>query len=93
MTTASVLKEGMTFGELALTTNHPRAATIMSNTPCHFAVMNIEDYKKCLLTLTKRRLLLVLDFLGSLPFLGPNFTKGHLVKLHYALERRPFIRN
>jgi CRP-like cAMP-binding protein len=64
MTTASVLREGMSFGELALNRNQPRAATIVCNTDCHFAVMHIDDYKKCLLSVTKRKLQQVLDFLS-----------------------------
>ncbi len=38
------LKQGMSFGELALNNNQPRAATITCKTDCHFAVMNKVDY-------------------------------------------------
>jgi CRP-like cAMP-binding protein len=34
----------MSFGELALNNNQPRAATITCKTDCHFAVMNKVDY-------------------------------------------------
>lgn len=35
---------GKSFGELALITNKPRAATIKCLTECHFAVMNKINY-------------------------------------------------
>lgn len=69
------LKQGMSFGELALNNNQPRAATIACKSDCHFAVMNKADYQKCLLTVTKRRIQAILDFLKDLPFLGPHLSR------------------
>ena len=66
------LKQGMSFGELALNNNQPRAATIVCKTHCHFAVMSKADYQKCLLGVTKRRIQQILEFLRALPFLGPH---------------------
>jgi CRP-like cAMP-binding protein len=66
---ATTLGVGMSFGELALNNNVPRAATIRCRTDCHFAVMNKADYQKCLLAVTKKHLQQMLDFLKSLPFL------------------------
>jgi CRP-like cAMP-binding protein len=57
------LKQGMSFGELALNNNQPRAATIVCKTDCHFAVMIKADYQKCLLAVTKRRIQHILEFL------------------------------
>jgi CRP-like cAMP-binding protein len=34
------LPEGKCFGELALITHKPRAATIVALEPCHFAIMS-----------------------------------------------------
>lgn len=42
------LREGKSFGELALIKNKPRAATIRCKDDCHFAVMNKADYQKVL---------------------------------------------
>jgi CRP-like cAMP-binding protein len=39
LTTIVTLKAGQTFGELALLDNKPRSATIVTKTPCHFAVL------------------------------------------------------
>lgn len=82
----------MSFGELALNNNQPRAATIACKTDCHFAVMNKADYQKCLLTVTKRRIQAILDFLKDLPFLGPHLSRTQLVKLQYSLEKRTYRR-
>ena len=45
-TEACVLKEGQTFGELALTNNSPRAASVLSITECELAAISKEDYDK-----------------------------------------------
>jgi CRP-like cAMP-binding protein len=43
-----IIKTGASFGELALITNKPRAATINCMQDCHFAVMAKSDYEKVL---------------------------------------------
>ena len=40
------LSEGDTFGELAIISKSPRAATITCVTDCYFAVMNASDYNQ-----------------------------------------------
>jgi len=52
----TILKEGMSFGELALNSGVPRAATILCKTDCHFAVMSKADYEKCLLNTAKKNM-------------------------------------
>jgi len=52
----TILKEGMSFGELALNSGVPRAATIVCKTDCHFAVMSKADYEKCLLNTAKKNM-------------------------------------
>ena len=44
----SKLVPGNTFGELALLNDDKRKATIVTVTPCSFATLNKEDYKKIL---------------------------------------------
>jgi CRP-like cAMP-binding protein len=39
---------GECFGELALQNNVPRAARIVTATPCHFATVSRDDYTKVL---------------------------------------------
>ena len=72
----TILKEGMSFGELALNSGAPRAATILCKTDCHFAVMSKADYEKFLLNTAKKNMQLALDFLKSLPFIGNTGTRG-----------------
>jgi CRP-like cAMP-binding protein len=43
-----VLKAGDSFGELALISNKPRAATIYAREDCHFAVLSRTDYLRIL---------------------------------------------
>jgi CRP-like cAMP-binding protein len=45
-TVACVWKEGLTFGEWALTNNSPRAASVLSITECELAAISKEDYDK-----------------------------------------------
>lgn len=65
----SELTSGMCFGEVSLNHNLPRAATIRCSVDSHFAVMNKEDYHKCLLSLTRKKLQQGIEFLRCLPFL------------------------
>jgi cGMP-dependent protein kinase 2 len=46
--TVSTLSEGQTFGELALNSSQPRAATMVCKQECSFAVMQKHNYKKVL---------------------------------------------
>ncbi len=56
MQEVAVLNNGMSFGEMALNSGQPRAASIVCKSDCHFAVMLKSDYEKCLLTSAKRSL-------------------------------------
>ncbi len=42
------LFEGESFGELALISNKPRSATIVTQTDCHFAVLDKKFYRQVL---------------------------------------------
>jgi CRP-like cAMP-binding protein len=88
----TVLKEGMSFGELALNSGQPRAATIICKSDCHFAVMSKADYEKCLLSIAKKNMQLALDFLRSLPFIGNTITRTQLVKMKLQMEQKTFRR-
>lgn len=61
------LLEGQTFGELALITNKPRAATLKCLTDCHFATMDkrtFEIIKKQI----KKKLDNKIDIIKSVPY-------------------------
>lgn len=54
-TEACVLKEGQTFGELALTNNAPRAASVLSITDCELAAISRDDYEKVIKRIEQKK--------------------------------------
>lgn len=63
----SVLKEGASFGELALISERPRAATIKAIETVILAVLNKSDFKKILGMITEKRLNQKLKYFHSIP--------------------------
>jgi CRP-like cAMP-binding protein len=49
------LKEGQTFGELALTNNAPRTASILSLTDCELAAISRDDYEKVIKRIEQKK--------------------------------------
>lgn len=47
-TEACKVHEGQSFGELALLSDEPRAATVRTETACEFAVLSRDDFVKVL---------------------------------------------
>ncbi|CDW72825.1 UNKNOWN [Stylonychia lemnae] len=86
------LNTGKSFGELALTKNKPRAATIKCSSECHLAIMSKADYDKVLLRIEQKNLNKILEFLNQLPFLQ-GWSKVQLQKLQYAFELKHLKRN
>ena len=43
-----VYENGMSFGDLALLSNKPRAGTVLTLSDCYFAVINASDFDKLL---------------------------------------------
>lgn len=86
------LKTGQHFGELALTTNKPRAATVKTITPTHVMVLSKSDYEKVLLRFEEANLNKFIDFLKSIPYFK-NWTKNGLSRLTYYMPRKSYIRN
>jgi CRP-like cAMP-binding protein len=52
----NVMSEGHSFGELALINNAPRMATIVTLTPCIFAVLSKQDYKNVIARIQKQQM-------------------------------------
>ena len=71
---------GKSFGELALISDQPRAATIKCLTQCSFATLSKSDYKKFLQRLDERQANQKVEFLMELPFLK-NFTQLMMKRL------------
>ena len=64
-----VIGKGGTFGELALITNRPRAATIkVKDKDSHFATLSRQDYLIVLKKIEEKRIKNITAFFQSLPF-------------------------
>lgn len=85
------LKNGKSFGELALINNKPRAATVKCLTDCHFAVLSKSDFEILLKKLEVKREKRFVDFLEGLPFFS-NQSRVALVKLKYLMQQRLYIK-
>ena len=91
-TEVAILPPYCSFGELALISNKPRAATIRAKSDCHFAVLGKDDYQKILGSMQLKRLYQKVDFLKTIPM----FSKWHkeaLIKLSYFFKEKKFKRN
>ena len=65
--------DGYSFGELALISSKPRAATILWTKDTHFAIISKEDYQQVIGKIQKDNLNKKVDFLKNIPwfsFLG-----------------------
>ena len=90
--TVATLHPGMSFGEVALIKSQPRSASILCNSPCHFAVLGKEDYMKNIGTAEMRVLDKKIDFLSEIPFFR-KWGKKKLVKLTLYLQKSKYKRN
>lgn len=86
MRTVVQLHSGMSFGELALIKDQPRAASIYCETDCHFAVLSKEDYMNVIGKLEARKLDIFIEFLHSIPTFR-NWTKKKLELLTYHFAK------
>ena len=77
----------MYFGELSLINKKPRMGTIVTMTPCHFAVVNAEAYEKLLKKETQMRLERNVAFLKQIPYLR-SWGKAVNSLYMYCKERR-----
>eukprot|EP00347_Sterkiella_histriomuscorum_P012371 403368842 len=86
------LKSGQSFGELALISNKPRAATIKCMTDAHFLVLQKKDYEQILGRFEEANMNKFVEFLKQMPHFNHWF-KNALSKLTYYFTRQKFIRN
>lgn len=88
----AVLGKGKHFGELALTTNKPRAATVRAITTTHLMVLSKHDYMKVLSHFEEANLREFVGFLRNLPAFM-NWPVNSLTRLTYYLPKKTFLRN
>ncbi|BEJ14261.1 hypothetical protein CspHIS471_0400280 [Cutaneotrichosporon sp. HIS471] len=84
-----VYHEGASFGELALMHNAPRAATIVSTTPCTLWALDRVSFRTILLDHTSRRRREYEAFLAAVPILA-SLKPGERAKIADVLESRSF---
>lgn len=82
---------GDAFGELALLTNKPRAASIYCTLDSHFAVLDKSDYTRILSKIHEQKIAQKVDFLQDLPVFA-TWTRGSLQKLTYYFREKVFRR-
>ena len=83
---------GSSFGELALISSKPRAATIRTKTPCHFAKLDKDSYQKVLMNIQEKMLNEKIDFFKALPVFE-SWTRVSLGKMTYFFFEKDFQRN
>ena len=74
------LKEGHSFGELALINNKPRAATITTTANCMFAVLGRNEYQKILQKIENKQIEQRIMFFKQMPPLQ-HWTKKQIQRL------------
>ena len=63
MVEVAQLSKGQSFGELALISNKPRAATVRCLSECHFLVLQKQDYQRVLGRLEEATMNVFVEFL------------------------------
>lgn len=89
--TVAHYETGMAFGELALIKDQPRAASILCDVDCHFAVLSKDDYLNIIGKIESRKLELFIEFLHDIPTFR-TWTKKKLELLTYHLSKVPYKR-
>ena len=82
-----VYRDGGSFGELALTGDKPRAASIFAKADCHFAILDKFNYNRILASILKKKRNELVEFLQS-QAIFKNLTKGSVLKLSYCFEEK-----
>ena len=85
----TTLSDGSSFGELALESSNPRAASIKCKTHSHFLYLEKGDYVRLVSRIVLEKRNSLVNFLQSLPMFN-TCTKGTLTKLSYIFKEKVF---
>lgn len=86
------LGNGAAFGELALESSKPRAASIKCKVQTHFMVLEKHDYDHMIAKVVRDKRNQLVNFLQSLPIFSKS-TKGTLTKLTYNFKEKNYMKN
>jgi len=92
MKEVATLKFGQSFGELALISNKPRAATVKTLTSWYLAMLGKSDYQQIYGIIEKNKLNKKIDFFKSLPLFS-SLTRDAVGKITYFFTVKNLIRN
>ena len=84
--------KGACFGELALESSKPRAASIKCKSDSHFVALEKVDYNRMIAKMVRDKRDFIVNFFSSLPIFS-NMTKGSLAKLTYNFREKEYIKN
>lgn len=88
----NTLEEGMSFGELALIKDQPRAASIQCITECHLATLEKKDYMTILGNITLKKIDSLTAFLKELSVFK-TCTMKFVQRLSYYFKSVKYLRN
>ena len=83
----TILRQGDCFGELALISNKPRAASVLCREECDFAVLGRGDYNSLLGAIQNRQISEKIDLLRQHPVFG-TWRREAIEKLSYFFKVR-----
>ena len=86
------LVDGQSFGELAIISSKPRAATIRAQTEVQLAIIGKKDYTKTLERFEKRDTEAKIQFFRQIPFLS-HWTKVQVERLVLSFNLLQYGRN
>lgn len=87
------LKQGDTFGELALISQRGvRNATIIAEGPSSFGVLSESVYNSCLKQLEEEKIERLIEFIQSIPCFA-QLTRGAVFKIVKSLTKIQYIKN
>ena len=86
------ISNGSCFGELALISNKPRAATIKCLEDCYFGILSKENYDKSFGKLQRKEIDKIITFFKSCPQFA-SWTRSSLSKLYYFWKKQKCYRD